>query len=66
MQDKKFVHIKSHDCHVLMTQLLLIVLSGVLRINARKTITKLCTLLNATLHKVIDPCSLDKLQIDKL
>jgi hypothetical protein len=66
MQDKKFVHIKSHDCHVLMTQLLLIVLSGVLRINVRKTITKLCTLLNTALHKVIDPCSLDKLQIDKL
>jgi hypothetical protein len=45
-QEKKFVHIKSHDCHVLMTQLLSIVLRGVLSINVTKTITNLCTFLN--------------------
>ena len=60
MIEKKFVHLKSRDCHVLMTQLLPVVLRGVLRDNVRKTITKLCALLNAISQKVIDPFSLDK------
>jgi hypothetical protein len=47
MEDKKFGHIKSHDCHVLTTQLLPIVLRGVLLSNVRKTITKPCTFLKA-------------------
>jgi hypothetical protein len=64
MQDKKFGHVKSHDCHVLMTQLLPIVLRGVLPSNVRKTITKLCAFLNAVSQKVIDPDSLYNLQND--
>ena len=64
MEEKKFVHLKSHDCHVLMTQLLPVMLRGVLSDNVRKTITKLRAFLNAVSQKVIDPCSLDRLQSD--
>jgi hypothetical protein len=46
MKDKTFVHIKSHDYHVLMAQLLHIVLRGVTLNNVRKTIIKLYTFLN--------------------
>jgi hypothetical protein len=28
--EKKFLNLKAHDCHVLMTQLLLVVLRGIL------------------------------------
>ena len=31
--EKKFLNLKSHDCHVLMTQLLLIALRGILSPN---------------------------------
>jgi hypothetical protein len=30
MLEKKFTNLKSHDCHVLLTQLLLVVLWGIL------------------------------------
>jgi hypothetical protein len=42
MQDKKFGHINSDWLTVLMTQLLSILLRGVLLSNVRKIITKLC------------------------
>ena len=45
MKERKFINIKSHDCHVLMTQLLPVVLRGILPDNVRKTITKLCAFL---------------------
>ncbi|WVZ83355.1 hypothetical protein U9M48_030513 [Paspalum notatum var. saurae] len=49
--DKKLVNLKSQDCHVLMTQLLPVVLRGILPENVRKTITKLCAFLNAISQK---------------
>ena len=60
-KDKKFVNIKSHDCHVLMTQLLPVVLRGILPENVRKTIIKLCAFLNAISQKVIHPDNLASL-----
>ena len=33
LKEKKFAHVKSHDCHVLMTQLLLVALRGILPSN---------------------------------
>jgi hypothetical protein len=30
MKDKKFTNLKAHDCHMFMTQLLLVALRGVL------------------------------------
>src|SRR6185295_11598463 len=59
-----FAHVESHDCHVLMTQLLPVALRGILPSNVRATIIKLCTFLNAISQKAIDPTSLIRLQED--
>nr|AAM93442.1 putative transposon-related TNP2 protein [Oryza sativa Japonica Group] len=61
-KEKKFTNLKSHDCHVLMTQLLLVVIRGILPDNVRATITKLCAFMNAISQKVIDPERLEALQ----
>ncbi|XP_066165865.1 uncharacterized protein [Oryza sativa Japonica Group] len=64
MKEKKFTNLKSHDCHVLMTQLLPVVIRGILPDNVRATITKLCAFRNAISHKVIDLDRLEALQND--
>nr|AAU90144.1 putative polyprotein [Oryza sativa Japonica Group] len=61
-KEKKFTNIKSHDYHVLMTQLLPVVIRGILPDNVRATITKLCAFMNAISQKVIDPDRLEALQ----
>ena len=61
---KKFTNLKSNDCHVLMTELLPVVLRGILPDNVRLTIVKLCAFLNAVSQKIIDPNKLTKLQND--
>ena len=58
LKEKKFAHVKSHDCHVLLTQLILVALRGILPANVRATIIKLCEFLNAISQKAIDPTSL--------
>ena len=62
--EKKFLNLKSHDCHVLMTQLLPIALRGILPSNVRLAIVKLCAFLNAISQKAINPAHLAKLQND--
>jgi hypothetical protein len=62
--NKKFLNLKSHDCHVLMTQLLPVALRGILPPNVRLAIVKLCAFLNAISHKAINPLDLAKLQSD--
>ncbi|KAK1627238.1 hypothetical protein QYE76_001553 [Lolium multiflorum] len=47
MAEKKFQNLKSHDCHVIMTQLLPVALRGLLPENVRVAIVKLCAFLNA-------------------
>jgi hypothetical protein len=64
MAEKKFQKLKSHDCHVLMMQLLPIALRGILPENVRLPIVKVCTFLNAISQKVINPESLLGLQKD--
>ena len=64
LAEKKFINLKSHDCHVLITELLPVVLRGILPDNVRLTIMKLCAFLNAVSQKVIDPDNLIKLQND--
>jgi hypothetical protein len=64
MAEKKFRNLKSHDCHVLMTQLLPIALRGILPENVRVPIVKLCVFLNAISQKVINPEDLQWLQND--
>ncbi|KAK1696300.1 hypothetical protein QYE76_012997 [Lolium multiflorum] len=62
MAEKKFQNLKSHDCHVIMTQLL--PLRGLLPENVRVAIVKLCAFLNAISQKVINPEVLPRLQND--
>jgi len=45
--EKKFLNLKSHDCHVLMTQLLPVALRGILPPHVRMATVKLCAFLNA-------------------
>ena len=64
LKEKKFAHVKSHDCHMLMMQLIQVALRGILLANVRATIIKLCAFLNTISHKAIDPSSLSRLQED--
>ena len=64
LPEKKLTNLKSHDCHVLMTELLPLVFRRILPENVRLTIVKLCAFLNAISQKVIDPENLIKLQND--
>src|SRR4051812_48449744 len=64
MAEKKFQNLKSHDCHVIMTQLLPIALRGLLPENVRVPIVKLCAFLNAISQKVINTDILPRLQKD--
>ena len=64
MPEKKFQNLKSHDCHVIMTQLLPVALRGLLPENVRLAIVKLCAFLNAISQKVIDPEIIPRLEND--
>ena len=64
LKEKKSAHVKSHDCHVLMMQLIPVALRGILLANVRATIIKLCAFLNTISQKAIDPSSLSRLQED--
>ncbi|GJW35401.1 protein exportin 1A [Tanacetum coccineum] len=64
MKDLKLLGMKSHDCHILMTQMILIAIHGVLPPRVRHTITKLCLFFNMIHSKVIDPKQLDEWQSD--
>ena len=46
MKDLKLTGMKSHDCHVMMTQMFLIAIKGILSLKVR-TIIKLCSFFNA-------------------
>ncbi|RDY02786.1 hypothetical protein CR513_13716, partial [Mucuna pruriens] len=62
MQDLKLVGLKSHDCHVLMQQLLPMTICDILEKNVRKFLTRLCLFFNAICSKVINPQKLDELE----
>ena len=64
MPEKKFQNLKSHDCHVIMMQLLPVALRGLLSENVRLAIVKLCAFLNAISQKVIDPEIIPRLRSD--
>ncbi|GKB58305.1 uncharacterized protein Tco_0914491 [Tanacetum coccineum] len=64
MEDLKLLGMKSHDCHILMTQMIPIAIRGVLPPRVRHTITKLCLFFNMIYSKVIDPEKLDEWQSD--
>jgi hypothetical protein len=60
--EKKFINLKSHDCHVIMTQLLLVALRGILPPHVCLATVKLCTFLNAISQKAINPFDIATLQ----
>src|SRR5512141_93473 len=64
LDDLKLVGMKSHDCHVLITQILPIAIRGILPPKVRHTIQRLCAFFNAIGQKVIDLEDLDGLQTD--
>jgi len=60
----KLVGLKSHDCHVLMQQLLPVAICGTLPEKVCVAIIPLCFIFNAICAKVIDPKQLDDLEND--
>jgi len=62
MQDLKLVGLKSHDCHIVMKQLLLVVIHGILLKSIRQTITCLCSFFSSICSEVIDLVKLYELQ----
>ena len=62
MEDLKLMGLKSHDCHVLMQDLLPMAIHGILPKNVRQVITHVCLFFNAIYRKVIDPTRLDDLE----
>ncbi|GJT68307.1 uncharacterized protein Tco_1019787 [Tanacetum coccineum] len=64
LKDLKLSGMKSHNCHVLMRQMIPITIRGILPNHIRHTITKLCLFFNMIHSKVIDPKVLDKWQHD--
>jgi hypothetical protein len=55
---------KAHDCHVIMTQLLLVALRGILPDKVHGPVIKLCSFFNTISQKVIDVTKQDQLQQD--
>ena len=55
MNDLKLVGLKSHDCHVLMQQLLPVAFRNILSGKVRVAITRFCFFFNSICSKVSDP-----------
>ena len=64
MKDLKLRGMKAHDCHVMLTQMLSVVIRGILLDKLRDPIIKLCSFFNTISQKVIDPNKLEKLHED--
>ena len=64
MKDLKLVGMKSHDCHVMMTQMLPIAIRCIKPDYVKLAVTRLCHFFNAIAHKVIDPTQLSALNIE--
>ena len=64
VKEKKIQNLKSHDCHVLMTQLLSVILRGVLPEIMGLAVVKLCAFINKISQKAINLNNLIKLQKD--
>ena len=64
MKDLKLVGMKSHDCHVMMTQMLPIAIRCIKSYYVKLAVIRLCHFFNAIAHKVIDPAELSALNIE--
>ena len=61
---KKLTHMKSHDCHVMLTQILPVAIRNMMNKQIRNTIIALCDFFNKLWKKVVDPDELDAMQKD--
>ncbi|XP_050902383.1 uncharacterized protein LOC127112997 [Lathyrus oleraceus] len=66
IQDLKLIGLKSHDCHILMQQLLPVAIRGILPKNVRHAITRLCLFFNDICNQVIDPDKLDEMENESI
>ena len=64
MPNKKLTGMKSHDCHIMLTQILPIAIRNALPKDVRNTLIHLCDFFNKIWKKVIDPEELDIMQKD--
>lgn len=64
LQDCKILSLKSHDCHVLIQQVLSVALRGLLPKGPRVAIFRLCAFFNEVCQRVIDKNKLEKLEDD--
>src|SRR5881394_2141533 len=64
MKDLELVGIKSHDCHVMITQMLPIAIRCIKPDYVKLAVTRLCHFFNAIAHKVIDPAEPSALNIE--
>ncbi|KAL0539414.1 hypothetical protein IC582_023626 [Cucumis melo] len=64
IEDSKLNGLKSHDCHVLLQQLLPVAIRSMLPKHVRYAITRLCLFFNSICKKVIDVTQVEKLQED--
>ncbi|XP_074300612.1 uncharacterized protein LOC141631904 [Silene latifolia] len=62
MKDLRLIGLKSHDCHTLMQQLLVVAIRSILPKKVRYAITRFCFFFNAICNKVLDPTELESLQ----
>ncbi|XP_074347167.1 uncharacterized protein LOC141686000 [Apium graveolens] len=62
--DMKLFGLKSHDCHILLQQLLPVAIRGILPKNVWVSIIRLCFFFNSLCTKVVEVSKLDKLQSD--
>ena len=62
MEDLKLYGLKSHDCHILMQQLLPIAIRSVLPKHVRYAIMRVCFFFNALCAKVVDLQKLKDIQ----
>ncbi|CAL9020725.1 unnamed protein product [Prunus brigantina] len=60
----RLLGLKSHDCHTLMQQLLIVAIRFILENPTRYAITRLCFFFNAICAKTVDVSKLDKLEED--
>ena len=64
MKDLKLQGLKSHDCHVLMQQLLPIALRSILPDQVKYAIIRLCFFFNSLCTTVVDVTKLDQMEED--
>jgi len=66
LKDLKLVGLKSHDCHILMQQLLVMAIQDIFPNKVKHVITHLCFFFNAICNKVIDLVKLDNLESEAI